>query len=64
MEYKVALIAGLILAASSPAWASSGIGKGVDLRNTPVSELCFVDLPLQALRHNSPPSKPCWGEPS
>jgi len=62
MEFKKFLIAGLILAVGSPALANSGIGKGVALRNMPASALCFVDLPLVALRHNSMPSKPCWGE--
>jgi hypothetical protein len=53
------LIIGLSIA-SAPAWASSGIGKGVNLRTTSVSEMCFVSLPWQALRHNSAPTKPCW----
>lgn len=59
MQKTRIFILGISLA-SAPAWASSGIGKGVNLRNTSVSEMCFVNLSWQALRHNSAPTKPCW----
>jgi len=52
----------LIIACAAPAWASNGVGKGVNLRTTDVSEMCFVGLPMAALLHNSSPSKPCWSE--
>ena len=52
----------LVVACSAPAWASNGVGKGVDLRTTDVSEMCFVGLPMGALLHNSSPTKPCWSE--
>lgn len=52
------LAAALIVACAAPAWASSGQGKGVDLRTTDVSEMCFVSLPMDALFHNSRPTKP------
>ena len=52
----------LAVICSAPAWASNGIGKGVQLRTTDVSEMCFVELPVAALFHNSRPPKPCWSE--
>ena len=54
----------LIVACAAPAWASNGAGKGVNLRTTDVSEMCFVSLPMNALLHNSRPTKPCWSEHS
>ena len=59
-RYKL-LVAGVIVACATPAWAA-GIGKGVGLKDTQVSEMCFVSLPFEALLHNSAPTKPCWAQ--
>lgn len=56
------MVVALVVACAAPAWASNGAGKGVDLRTTDVSQMCFVSLTWQALRHNSSPTKPCWSE--
>ena len=62
MNKAKSLVVALVVACAAPAWASSGVGKGVDLRTTDVSEMCFVSLPMEALLHNSRPTKPCWAE--
>lgn len=54
------LVPALMIASAAPAWASAGVGKGVGLKDTDVSEMCFVSISFQALRHNSMPTKPCW----
>jgi len=62
MKRTQLIVTALIVACAAPAWASNGIGKGVNLSTTDASQMCFVALPLQALLHNSTPSKPCWSE--
>lgn len=59
---KAKLLTVALVAFAAPAWASNGVGKGVNLRTTDVSEMCFVSLPLSAMLHNSQPTKPCWAE--